>query len=61
MVDPEPAGEVIEVGGSTQGQPTVQQRAEEPLLDRSTKFWLWMLGVAVLVAVASVAVGVVIG
>ena len=36
-------------------------RPDEPLLDRATKFWLWMLGVAALAAVAAVVVGLVIG
>ena len=61
MADADPAGEVVEVGDSTQGRTAVRQPSEEPLLDRGTKFWLWMLGLAVLVAVAAVVVGLVIG
>ena len=61
MAEVEPADEVVEVGDSTQGPPSVRQRSDEPLLDRGTKFWLWMLGLAALVAVAAVVVGLVIG
>ena len=61
MAETEPARDVVEVGDSTQGRPADRQRSDEPLLDWATKFWLWMLGVAVLAAVAAVVVGLVIG
>lgn len=57
-----PDREVVAVGDAVQRQPEQSKpSASEPLLDRATKFWLWMLGVAVLLAVAAVVVGVVIG
>ena len=57
-----PGREVVAVEDAVQRE-TEQSRppSGEPLLDRVTKFWLWMLGVAVLVAIAAVVVGLVIG
>ena len=57
-----PDPEVVAVGDAVQRKPEQSKPSgREPLLDRATKFWLWMLGVAVLAAIAAVVVGVVIG
>ena len=61
MADADPGNEIVEVVDATQGRAAVREPSGEPLLDRGTKFWLWMLGLAAIVAVAAVVVGLAIG